>query len=475
MTTDKSLDNLRKIYINSREQLLKKIIETKGVGTKTYYNTILHSLNETMKTLFIASNSFIDTAIPAEYKKALDETYAHFTRNNLLMKSPNTFAQLHSDAIKELAREMQYNIQDGIAQVGRQVLRYLDDSRDNALRRIGLEASAEKAATGSTIVDMKKNMIEKLQKEGFMTVQYGSGSKAYQVPLDSYAMLCARSTTREAGNIARENQLIENGYDLVKMTEHYPTCELCARFQGRVYSISGKDKRFPALSMVYAGGYHNVHPNCAHSMTPWIEELEDFKTVKEEIEKSNLPFVDTRNQSEIDLYNQQQAENKRIRQDLYQYERYKSSLGEDAPKTFRAFRRLKKAGGEKWKDLEYYYKYKGDRPIHCVKIDRELSKLNIDKGKAFPADNDLKINEWSKHALSRVESSGLNQNDVMRWKNEAKIILKRYPEPNTLLNYYHNDGIIGIKESNSEIRTVIDKNRFGNETKAILEVIKKYV
>ena len=54
-----------------------------------------------------------------------------------------------------------------------------------------------------------------------ITGNYGTGKRAYQVGLDSYAAMVARSTTREAGNLARENQLTENGYDLMMMTEHY--------------------------------------------------------------------------------------------------------------------------------------------------------------------------------------------------------------------------------------------------------------
>ncbi|MBS3949947.1 MAG: hypothetical protein KGZ53_04720 [Peptococcaceae bacterium] len=53
-------------------------------------------------------------------------------------------------------------------------------------------------------------------------MQYGSEPNAYSVPVDTYAMLCARSATRKAGNLARENQLTANGYDLVEMTVFMP-------------------------------------------------------------------------------------------------------------------------------------------------------------------------------------------------------------------------------------------------------------
>ena len=58
----------------------------------------------------------------------------------------------------------------------------------------------------------------------------------------------------------------------VTIPTHFPTCELCAPYQGRIYSISGKDERFPRLfDTAFAGGYANIHPNCQHVVTPYIE------------------------------------------------------------------------------------------------------------------------------------------------------------------------------------------------------------
>lgn len=279
------------------------------------------------------------------------------------MKHPEAFAQLHNDAIYAIARDMQYHIGQGLEQVGRQILRYVESAQDNALRAAGLEAAGEKIASGSTVRQMKENLIRMLQNKGFMTVQYGQGKNAYQVSLDSYAAMVARSTTREAGNIARENQLIANGYDLVKMTTHYPTCRICAPLQGRVYSISGKDKRFPPLSRAFSSGYHNVHPNCRHVITYFIDTFLTPEEIQKEIENSNRPFEDMRPDEEKALYNKQQAQNRQIRQDRYQYERYKARLGDGAPKTFSAFRRIKKAGGEKWGLLQDKYRLY-NRGIH---------------------------------------------------------------------------------------------------------------
>ena len=65
-------------------------------------------------------------------------------------------------------------------------------------------------------------------------------------------------------NAFRIEQGIEYEYDLVEMISHQVTCEKCAIFQGRIYSISGKDKRFPPLSVVLPEGTHQIHLGCKH-------------------------------------------------------------------------------------------------------------------------------------------------------------------------------------------------------------------
>lgn len=49
--------------------------------------------------------------------------------------------------------------------------------------------------------------------------------------------------------------------DLVYVPCH-PCCHLCAQCQGKVYSISGKSKKYPSLDEAYSNGLG--HPNCKH-------------------------------------------------------------------------------------------------------------------------------------------------------------------------------------------------------------------
>lgn len=358
MANKPQLDVLIGIYREAQARLAEIITGNYGAGTRTYYNSVLKQLERLMKQLEAETGQYISTEIPRQYKKALDDTYAYFKCNNLQMKRPDMFSHIHSDAVSELANEMRYHINQGISIAGRRVMRYLDTAKDNALRQAGLRSAALKAAAGQTVADMQKDLMQRLANDGFLTVQYGTGKRAYQVGLDSYAAMVARSTTREAGNLARENQLTENGYDLMMMTEHYPTCEACAVLQGRVYSISGRDKRFPPLSRAFPSGYRNVHPNCRHVMTYWIEEMQSPEEIRAALARSNAPFTDNRSDEEIALYSKQQADSRRMRADRSQFERYRQRLGEDAPKSFHTFRRIKNADGQKWKEMQSLYRSK---------------------------------------------------------------------------------------------------------------------
>jgi hypothetical protein len=58
---------------------------------------------------------------------------------------------------------------------------------------------------------------------------------------------------------------------------------------------------------------------------------------------------------------------RQYRQELHQYERYKTRLGDDAPATLAAFRRLKRGGGEKWDRMQLDYRRRSMLEAHPEK------------------------------------------------------------------------------------------------------------
>lgn len=80
-----------------------------------------------------------------------------------------------------------------------------------------------------------------------------------------YSDVVARTATRQAQTEGMLQSCQQLGIDLVAWTVHSGACPICIPLQGKVYSLSGADPRFPPLT---AANRPPVHPNCAHSLSP---------------------------------------------------------------------------------------------------------------------------------------------------------------------------------------------------------------
>ena len=148
--------------------------------------------------------------------------------------------------------------------------------------------------------------------------------------------------------------------DLVEMSKYYCTCGECAKYQGRVFSISGKDKRFPKLPdevFIYGG----IHKNCRHSFRaftygtsiPLSCETGDI------ISYSNRPFIDDRSEEEKAEYEKKQQEEKMMIQDRINYNKICEFLPDIAPKSFGGYRKMKNSNSKNFQKIVEEAKKKG--------------------------------------------------------------------------------------------------------------------
>lgn len=98
--------------------------------------------------------------------------------------------------------------------------------------------------------------------------------------------------------------------DLVAIDYSYACCGECAKYRSRIYSFSGKDKRFqPLPDIIKHTG--RIHDGCSCSISPVTmikilvgikDDKPNFLAGDEAIQHSNRPFVDDRDESEIARY-----------------------------------------------------------------------------------------------------------------------------------------------------------------------------
>lgn len=142
------------------------------------------------------------------------------------------------------------------------------------------------------------------------------------------------------------------GTDYVYCGGHTYTCSECAKYQNRVYSISGKDSAYPKLpDFVYE--YGGFHPGCRHGFHPFFGDSIADKNGNyvDALEYSNRPFVDDRTSEEIEGYNQylKKAEKERLRdENLKDFYILKKELPDVIPKSYSTFAKYKAHNSDKY-------------------------------------------------------------------------------------------------------------------------------
>lgn len=104
--------------------------------------------------------------------------------------------------------------------------------------------------------------------------------------------------TKESIRMSLENAK-ELGTDLVEASYHRGCCGECAKYRGRWFSISGKDKRFPKMPVDYGCTCEGIDFSpviYGISEPTYADEIEDI------IEYSNRPFVDDRTEEEKKIF-----------------------------------------------------------------------------------------------------------------------------------------------------------------------------
>ena len=146
--------------------------------------------------------------------------------------------------------------------------------------------------------------------------------------------------------------------ELVEASSHGYTCALCSSLEGRVFSLSGRDKRFPKLpdEVKKYGGFHE---NCRHSFSPFVYGTRYLVNGQDPIEFSNRPYMDYRTPEEKEVYEAEVAKAEALAKARAEYEWICANLPDIAPKSLSGYSRMKNANTANFQKLIEAAKAKG--------------------------------------------------------------------------------------------------------------------
>lgn len=344
-------EKLITIYRAAYADLLERIGRKLARGSAAEYErALLGDVARILQQLDADMIKWVQEDLPQIYEGSVEATLNSFLEAGRNLPSFETsFARVNRQAVNVLARSMttQLSAANTMAYqtVGRQVA--------DVFRSVQLDVTAGKVASGQTVRQAKQRIVQRLTDQG-LTAFIDTRGREHR--LTSYAEMCARTVTREATNAGMSDTMQSLGEDLVQFSSHFGTCKTCAPYVGRVFSLTGRDSRYPRLSNVpgFDKGYQTIHPNCKHVLRPYIEEFD--KDTAATMRRSNAPIKDSRTRSQVDAYDKAQKEKAQANADLRQYESYKAWLPEDAPKSFAGWRKMKNANSDRYKELQSMYR-----------------------------------------------------------------------------------------------------------------------
>lgn len=200
--------------------------------------------------------------------------------------------------------------------------RQFEDALDRAYMQVTSGGMSYQQAVKGAVLDLAKN--------GLAAVQYPTGHVDYMDVAVRRAVLTGVNQTALKIQDARADEF---GCDLVEVSAHYGARPTHAEWQGRIYSRSGKSRKYKDFveTTGYGSGDGLGGWNCRHSFGPFFESISKPTYTEKDLRKINSKMVEYNGQ-QMSLYDasQKQRANEREIRALKREQAGLEGAGQDA-------------------------------------------------------------------------------------------------------------------------------------------------
>jgi len=255
-------------------QKLNKALLSGDSEDLAYLDGMLSGVRKTLKELRLANKAWCEQAIPHVYTAGLSS--ADIMVEGLGIAAKAGFGGMHQQVALVLAENTNTRLEDVTKVIGRQA--------EDIYRHLALEQIRGSVIGYDTWSEVARNYRKQLAENGITGFTDRSGKKWN---MSSYAQMVARTSTMEAHLQGTANRLLEQGFDLIKISHHATACKLCTPWEGKILSLTGKTPGFPTLEEAWTAGL--FHPNCLHAYGLYIDldkEIEEAETYVKDKEKT---------------------------------------------------------------------------------------------------------------------------------------------------------------------------------------------
>lgn len=253
---EKNILKIRNTYQEAYKDIVEEITTATDWGVRNR-KAILAQIEDILEELGTDVDEFIASELPKYYETGADDAVKQLRNVKAPVNVSTGFNKIHKDAIAGLVDETSKAFGESLAGVNRQA--------QLVLGRMSREMLTQKMATGiasgKALREVRQQLKGQIQEDGLVAL-IDRGGREWS--LDRYAEMLFRTKAVETRNRGIANRLVENGFDLVQVSNHNSSHAECALWEGKVLSASGQTRGYPTVAEAERGGL--FHPNCQHAI-----------------------------------------------------------------------------------------------------------------------------------------------------------------------------------------------------------------
>lgn len=257
------LRNLKiKNLIDTYHQAYKRIVETileDTVAGRINKARTLATIKAQLQELGDDVGKWVAKEIPQYYLDGANVAIQDLKALGVDLSGPKGLVPINKEAIASLVSDTNTAFAQSLTAIQRNSAALVSDAFKQQLNFIIADGTLTGAARDTIAAGVK----QAIKANGISALTDKAGKKW---SFDSYAQMLVRTKAVEARNAGLANKMLQNGYDLVQVSNHNSSHPACAKYEGKILSVTGNTPGYPTLEQATFEGL--FHPNCQHAINP---------------------------------------------------------------------------------------------------------------------------------------------------------------------------------------------------------------
>lgn len=252
---DLRIQDLIKTYEQTYANIVKTIVDETEAGKIRKAKT-LATIKAQLTDLGVDVNKWVSSEIPQYYLDGANQAIQQLKAAGVELSGPKGLVPINKEAIATLVDSTNQSFASGLTAIARNAQTVVN----SAVKQQISFTIAEGKLTGEARKTVAAGVVKNLEDNGIAALTDRAGR---DWSFDRYADMLVRTKAVEARNAGLTDKMLQNGYDLVQVSDHGSTHAECAAWEGQILSITGNTPGYPTTDEAEADGL--LHPNCEHA------------------------------------------------------------------------------------------------------------------------------------------------------------------------------------------------------------------